>query len=62
MASVVLPDSMLVFSPIWAFPINIASHSRRLSKYIRRETLFLLVYAMFSLSGKAMGAGASINR
>ena len=40
MASVVLPDSMVVFGAIWIFPIEIASHSVRLSKYLRHETLF----------------------
>ena len=67
MASVVLADSMVVFGAIWAFPIKIASHLGRLSKYLRHETLFressgVLVYAMFSLSGTAMGAKVSINR
>ena len=41
MASVVLPDSMVVFGAIWAFSIKIASHSGRLSKYLRHETLYL---------------------
>ena len=40
MASVVLPDSVVVFGAIWTFPIKIASHSGRLSKYLRHETLF----------------------
>ena len=40
MASAVLPDSMVVFGAILAFPIKIASHSGRLSKYFRHETLF----------------------
>ena len=67
MASVVLPDSMVVFGAIWAFPIKIASHSGRLDKYLRHKTVFkersgVLILAMFSLSGKAMGAEASINR
>ena len=68
MASVVLPDSVVVFGAIWAFPIKIASHSGRLSKHFRHKTLFfrersdVLVSAMFSLSGKAMGAEASISR
>ena len=59
---------MIVFGTIWIFPIKIASHSGRLSKlYLRQESLFMersgaLVSAMFSLSGKAMGAEASINR
>ena len=67
MASVVLPDSMVVFG-IWTFPIKIESNSGRLSKYLRHEPLFIrersgvLVLAMFSLSGKAMDAEASINR
>ena len=41
MASVMFPDSMVVFGEIWAFPVMIASHSGRLSKYLRHETLFL---------------------
>ena len=40
MAGVVLPDSMVVFGAISALPIKIASHSGRLSKYLRHETLF----------------------
>ena len=37
----VLPDSMVVFGAIWAFPIKITNHSGMLSKYLRHEILFL---------------------
>ena len=60
---------MVAFGAIWTFPIKIASHSERLSKYLSKnmyhEPLFfrersgVLVSTMFSLSGKAMGAEAS---
>ena len=45
---------------IWIFPIKIASHSERLSKYVPKEAHFrerngISVSAMFSFSGKEEG-------
>ena len=60
MASVVLPDSMVVFGAIWAFAIKIASHSGRLSEAQRASCRIGISYVLFEW--KAMGAEASINR